>query len=151
MNKRVIVVIGLPASGKTTFCNNINLDNNRKENLEKYIIFDDFIYNFYNGDLVANIIAGKNVCINDPRLCLYDIFNKYISIIETYVDHNNIHLILFENNPTQCSKNINKNISHKKNLLNTIIKYSKKYSINNYAGWEHDVIKVYDPSILVDK
>ena len=43
----IVIVIGLPASGKTTYINSISKNN------DKYT--DDFISNFFNGVLISKI------------------------------------------------------------------------------------------------
>ena len=136
MDKQLVIVIGLPGSGKTTICQKLI-------SYHGYIIFDDFLNNFYDGKILKKLKSGIKICINDPRLCQYLIFEKYISILEQYVDHENIHLVIFENNPDQCIKNIFQRKDNKKGLKNTIIKYSQMYFINNYTRWNHEIITVY--------
>lgn len=149
MGKQLIIVIGLPGSGKTNWC----------KNQEKYIIFDDFISTFYDGKLISALVNNINVCINDPRMCIFDIFIRHINIIEKYINRNNIYLVLFENNPKQCIINADNRIDNKYNIMNTfnskqrgsekrrlefnITEYAKKYYINNYLEWNHTIIDVY--------
>ncbi|AVG46690.1 hypothetical protein [Acanthamoeba polyphaga mimivirus] len=149
MDKQLIIVIGLPGSGKTSWC----------KNQEECIIFDDFISTFYDGKLISALVDNKKVCINDPRMCIFDIFIRYIKTIEKYIDRNNIYLVLFENNPKQCIINADNRIDNKYNVMNTcnseqkilekkhlkfnIVEYSKKYSIKNYLKWNHTIIDVY--------
>nr|WBF70306.1 hypothetical protein [Megavirus caiporensis] len=149
MDKQLIIVIGLPGSGKTSWC----------KNQHKYIIFDDFISTFYDGEIISALVNNKKVCINDPRMCIFDIFTRYIKIMEKYIDRNNICLILFGNDPKQCIINTNNRIENKYNNMNTrnseqkilekkhlefnIVEYAKKYSIKNYLKWNHTIIDVY--------
>ncbi|AFX93083.1 hypothetical protein CE11_01057 [Megavirus courdo11] len=149
MDQQLIIVIGLPGSGKTSWC----------KNQCGYIIFDDFISTFYDGKLISALVDNSNVCINDPRICIFDIFVRHINIIEKYINRNNIYLVLFENNPKQCIINANNRIENKYNSMNTfnpkqkilekqrlefnITEYTKKYSIDNYLKWNHTIINVY--------
>ena len=143
MNKQLIIVIGLPGSGKTTMCQKL-------QTLNGYIIFDDFINNFYDGELLDTIQSGNKVCINDPRLCQHIIFEKYISIFKKYVNHDNIYLILFENNPNQCIKNVLQRNNNKVGIINTIKNNSKMYSTDNYTKWNHQIISPYSDKNHLD-
>lgn len=131
-NYQIIVIIGLPGSGKTRF----------SESFENYILYDDFVTHFYNGQLMNDIKAGKQVCINDPRLCIFDIFTKYMDILTKYVDVDKIFLFLYENDSQQCLVNVEKNVS------NTILEYSKLYDLSNYYSWNHKIIQVYSDTNL---
>src|SRR5205085_12093856 len=95
-NHQVLIIIGLPGCGKTTYSQHLN----------DYIIFDDFINKFYDGFAIKAIQLGKSICLIDPRLCINNIFCKYIREIEKYIERENIKLVLFENNPDQCLRNI---------------------------------------------
>jgi len=136
MDKQVIIVIGLPGSGKTFFCQDICSAHGHK-------LFDDFLNNFYDGELLEALQLGNKVCINDPRLCQYPIFEKYMTIFSNYVGHDNIHVYLFENDPDQCTKNIIRSNDTRKGLVHTITSYSKHYTINNYSKWDHNIVLVY--------
>ena len=90
----VILVIGLPASGKSHYVQQHLID-------DEYEVFDDFISNFYNEQAIQSIKAGKNVWLIDPRLCIPQVFQHYIQIVEQLIQKNvnnpqKIRLILFE-------------------------------------------------------
>lgn len=127
---QVIIIIGLPGSGKTTLSNTF-ID---------YLLFDDFISTFYDGKVIAALKSGNKVCLNDPRLCIYDIFIKYMDIIEKYVDKQNIQLILFENNPTTCLSNVKHRNDGRKGIELCIIQYSELYDHNNYSAYKNAII-----------
>jgi len=133
----ILVIIGLPASGKSSYI--------KQNNYENYNIYDDFIPKFNNGNILQDIKNKKNICLIDPRLCNITIFNKYISSIEKYVDKKNISLILFENNKDKCLENLKK---YRKELYSnyesTINFYSHIYDIKNYNNYNSIVIKVYE-------
>lgn len=123
---KLIVLIGLPGSGKTTLA--------KTEYLE-YELFDDFITEFYNGKLAYALKNNKNVCVADPRLCVTEVFLKYMPLLEKYVNYPySLKIILFENNVETCLHNI-KNRDKRKGI---------DYAINNYS-------KNYDPYSLMYK
>ena len=136
----VIIVIGLPGSGKSKFCENLH-------NTDNYIIFDDFITYFYNDSVIDQLKTLNDtkhkVCLADPRLCMYDIFTKYIKIILKYVNKSNIQLVLFENNPDMCIFNAERRNDNKRNIVNTIKKYSEKYVLDNYEDYNFLEMPVY--------
>ena len=67
----VIIIIGLPCSGKTEL----------SKTFIGYHIFDDFISTFYNDKVISYIMKNRKICLNDPRLCIYDTFIKYMNKI----------------------------------------------------------------------
>lgn len=129
MNSKIIIIIGLPGSGKSF------LSNEFKNN--GYIIFDDFISKFHDCTLLENIKSGSKICINDPRLCYFPTFLEFIGLFELTVDRNDIHLILFINDPKIC-------INNKPTLEKTIVKYSQYYDLNNYVHWKRTIRKVFN-------
>ncbi len=128
---KVIIIIGLPGSGKTTYAN-IHYN-------DGYIIFDDFIRTFCNGEIIKNIKMNNNICIIDPRLCDINIFNRYLDKILEHIDIKNIKIILFENDKDLCLINANKR-NDKRNVNDTICNYSKIYLVDNYIGYDRIVI-----------
>lgn len=140
MNNKIILIIGLPASGKTTF----------SKDLTDYIIFDDFIRSFYNGKVIEEIIKKNKVCLIDPRLCMFNVFTNIINDICKY--EKDIGLILFENNLEKSLNNSKKrrlndlklslnNIKDNEAMIICIKKYSKIYSLDNYVGYPQIIIK----------
>ena len=131
----IIIIIGLPASGKTTYFQN------NKELFKDYIFHDDFISNFFNGELLNDINSGHNVCICDPRLCNITYYNKYINIIKENDNYNNkIKLLLFSNNKEKCLINAK---SRNKKVDKTIESLSQIYDINNYNHYDYEILEVY--------
>ena len=132
----LLIIIGLPASGKTSY---FNSNSYLKDN---YYFYDDFISNFFNGKLIDKLRedCNKNICITDPRLCDYQLFMKIMNIIEPLINRDNIKIILFQNNKEACIKN-SKN--RKRNVEITIHIYSEKYDIKNYNNYNNEIIEVY--------
>ena len=130
----LIILIGLPASGKTSYFNSYLKDN--------YDFYDDFISSFFNGILINKIKEDntKNICICDPRLCNFELFIRIMNIILPLIDKNDIKLLLFENNKEACLKNAK---NRNKNVNNTIELYSKIYDINKYNNYNMEIIEVY--------
>lgn len=133
----IIIIIGLPASGKTYYYNE-----NFKDN---YILYDDFITTLFNGDLINDIKKNKDICMIDPRLCNYDRFISIISIIEQIIDKRKIKLILFKNDKINCLINARKRNELEKNKIvdKSIEFYSNIYDINNYSNYNYEIIDVY--------
>ena len=125
------IVIGLPGSGKTFFSNTLGIK-----------VFDDFIFNFYSGELLNDIENNIDVCINDPRLCNYTIFQRYMKIFEKRIDKNNIQLYLFENDPDKCKQNANKNVN------DFIDNYTKIYNLDNYKSYNTTILTSFYPMVL---
>ncbi len=132
---QVIIIIGLPGSGKTTY-------SDTNEELKDCIIFDDFIRYFWKGYVMKSIKNNDKVCLIDPRLCMFDVFKRYISKIEKYVSRDKIKLVIFDNNPDQCLLNI-KDRDNRKGIDRTILEYSKVYNIDHYKDWICHTIPVF--------
>ena len=129
-NISLIILIGLPASGKTTYYNEI-VDKN-------YKFYDDFITNIYDGNLCNDIKNNVKICISDPRLCNFDTFKQIMKEIEKYITKDKIKIILFPNN--KLSSLINASKRNKKNVNNMIEIYSSLYKIENYLDYNHILI-----------
>jgi GTPase SAR1 family protein len=128
----MLIIIGLAGSGKTTYFH--------KNLSDKYELYDDFISNFFDGEIIEKI--NKNICLIDPRLCDIEIFKKYMIEIEKFIDKSQIKLLLFENNPEKCL--INSQFRKNKNVSKMIEIYSKKYDLNNYQDYNYEILKVYE-------
>lgn len=136
-SKRLIVIIGLPGSGKSTFA---------KEFAENgYEIYDDFIWEFLNRKLLRAINSGAKVCINDPRLCDFKQFKRYMEDITKYIKLEEIVLILFKNDLSKSIENLNERYETKsKTIRDKVIfslnQLSKTYDIENYMNIGYDVM-----------
>lgn len=140
----MIVLVGLPCSGKTTYVN---------KHFPKYTFHDDFITDFYDGELMDDMKRSNRIVVADPRLCRPETFRKYMSVFESYVDRKNILCILFENDPCACERNRIRTIGQRPNevgqrpanVQRTIIEYSKIYDLSEYTDYPHTILPVYVP------
>ena len=128
----MIIIIGLPGSGKSNLIKKMNI---------KY--YDDFISNFFNGELINDLNDNIEICITDPRLCNKEIFIRYMNIIEEVIDKSQISLILYKNDKERCLNNIkNRNI---KKVEQTIERLSNIYNPNDeiYMKYKNEIIDVF--------
>lgn len=100
---KVIIVVGLPASGKTMYAENYS-----KEHDEQIFIYDDVVSNYANSGFLKSISdhKEKTIIVNDPRFCIANVFNGFIKQIQIYVCDSNISIVMFENNRDQCRQNL---------------------------------------------
>lgn len=138
-NIKVIIIIGLPSCGKTTYLN-------KNFNGDDYIIHDDFVSKFNDGQLELDMQyskkTNKKICIADSRLCIFSGFLKYMETVEKYISRDQIQLILFTNDPDKCLLNSKHKVGDI-NKLDILIKaYSKVYDITNYINWNHKIVRV---------
>jgi RNase adaptor protein for sRNA GlmZ degradation len=129
---QIIIIIGLPGSGKTYLSKSYEQDD--------FLIFDDFLSNFYDGVLINFIKNKKKVVLNDPRLCNIKNFERIVNIIKQHTEQ--FKLILFKNDQENCIKNV-KSRNHHERFINDIINYSKVYDLDNYFNYEHEIKDVY--------
>lgn len=132
----LIIIIGLPGSGKSHLC----------KIFEKagFIVYDDFITHFYNRKLLMDIESSLNLCVCDPRLCIGQLFDKFINLFMEHIDKSQIHLILFKNDYEKCLNNVKNRHCNKKGICETIIQYSGLYNINFYNEYNNTIIDVFD-------
>ncbi len=130
---KLIIIIGLPASGKTTYYNN-----NLKDNFKFY---DDFISNIFDGNLINDLRKKKDdICITDPRLCNYQTFIRIMKLINEIIDKKDIQLILFENDKNKCLINAMKR--EKRNVNKSIEFNSLLYNLENYFDYNYEIKEI---------
>lgn len=124
MDHKLVIVIGLPGSGKTSFIQRIT----------RSTVFDDFIPDMHQLKFIDALKNEKaNVVLADPRLCIPEMFDRCMKHIHQYVPKEEIQLVVFKNDPEQCIKN-------KISLIKTIRKYSQMYNTNYYKEKEYNCL-----------
>ncbi|ARF10465.1 hypothetical protein Hokovirus_1_344 [Hokovirus HKV1] len=138
MSYKIIIIIGLPCSGKTYLSNTF----------DDYLILDDYYCNYYTMHLKNFILNNPKIIINDPRLCYKNVFEDFINEVKKYVVDKEIFVILFENNVNQCLINENKRMSNKKNIIQEIKNFSLSYDIEKIIeilnDIKYEICKVYE-------
>ncbi len=113
---KITLIIGLPASGKTTLA----------KTLGGFLIDDPISIK-----ILPNYV--DHLIITDPYFCIDSILNKAINILYKKYDHYNviINRIYFENDLAQCL--LNSKLRNNKNVDNFIKHLSSEYIPNkNY-------------------
>lgn len=88
MSSQVIIIIGLPGSGKSTWIQN-NID-------ESYIVYDDCLNESYFEKIFKKIKQGQKVIFADPRFCFYKNFDFFYCYLTKYLDKANVQIICFD-------------------------------------------------------
>jgi hypothetical protein len=128
----IVIIIGLPCSGKTTLSDKY-LNNG-------YKIFDDFLDNYFDNTLLNCVKNKKNLCINDPRLCIFSVFEDLINDLLFLINENEINIIIYHNQPNKCIDNLNLreiNLNKKNKIYNSILSLTKNYDINKYLNYKY--------------
>lgn len=133
---KIIFVIGLPASGKTTFVYNTKL------NSDLFVDDPTDIHQVFEVcDKARN--ENVNVYIADPKLCVCNILRSAIETIKDKYSDADLEFVYFDNNPQQCVVNA-KNRMHsqpEKKVENFIWQLSELYRPNSV--YEGKLIAVY--------
>lgn len=118
---KIVVVIGLPASGKTHYCKELNkffcgviVDDNEMDN-NKYII----------RDLIKD---GRDFIYTDVTLCNPPVFKSFTDFL-SLVDNLEVNYVYFENDPVQCLINAKRPDRLHKKVDNYIRQASKVYVV----------------------
>lgn len=129
----LVIVVGLPGSGKTEHCKQYAEDG--------HVVFDDYLRTFWNGDLIKTLREGKKVCINDPRLCDFRVFDRHLKVflnlnIEGF-SIENIKVVLFKNEPVKCLNNAQRRGTQtglQRGIENDIMTMSRLYDLEKYKS-----------------
>jgi len=116
----VVLVLGLPASGKTTFCQS-HFDD------KTFYIFDDALFSASSEIVLSKLLEkGQKVVYCDPRLCSLDIFKKlYEHVVQCVDSPAQIAVVYFDNDPEQCVKNA---LHHRDNIDLDIQRLAGRYN-----------------------
>lgn len=151
---KIILVIGLPGSGKTNYI--------KKYNTNYHIIDDIFFTSNYIFNIKNIVKTNKNIVIAEPRLCILDRFDEFIKLLldNFIVSKDQIYIRYFENNKNKCITNIMSReyfVWTQKRYIEDIENMSKVYdtTIDEFKKYKNYILKVYDvenhSAILIQK
>ena len=149
----IILIIGLPGSGKSAL-----LQNEYAEETA-YSIFDDvmgnavldcndFTYSQHYPDIIAEMKhSSKNIVISDISFCKLEKFNRAYEILSWWIIKHpydyKIKSIIFKNEPEKCIRNINRS-----NNRNNPKRVEKVWEISQ--NFYPDRIKRTDDDCIID-
>lgn len=132
---KILALVGLPGSGKSHYINKL-------ENKDSFLISDD---PKNQEDLPDPFIARNfNIVIADCHLCIPRIRDRFINKINKLYPEHSLEFVFFDNNPSQCLKNVNYRNDGRK-VETTIIQYSKEYIIPENSN----IIPVFNTDLLI--
>ena|SRR5260370_41561893 len=148
MSGKLIVVVGLPGSGKTTIMKSLKQAGRVNE------IFDDYQAGTtgdvkdprssrYYSSLLAALRAGKAAAVSDVRYCVHAELHRFLAAVLAEIPEVELELYYFENDPEQCRKNIIKRERHIETVEREL-KLVKEYA-PHYAVSKITTCKVYRP------
>ena len=104
LQSRLILVLGLPASGKTTICGAYFGDK------RVHLIDDALFQSDLEFQLAAMLETGRTVVLNDPRFCYLNNFQAIFNLaVKFLASASQIAVIYFANNKEQCLSNAHRN------------------------------------------
>jgi len=157
MTNELILVVGLPGSGKT------HLLKHEFSDSTKYIIFDDvkanavlncsdFTYSQHYPDIINEMKSStKHIVISDIDFCNYEKYKRIRDILNWWINEMkyrySIKLIVFENAPDKCINNVEKQIgkdeksrTNRKAMIN---RYSQIYDPIKYVENPNEILSIY--------
>jgi tRNA uridine 5-carbamoylmethylation protein Kti12 len=142
----ITLVVGLPCSGKTTYCNHPKFSH--------CISFDDPFFHHKNPygfiddtcawTLIQCLQQQRSLIINDPVLCDTPTRHRLIGwLIEHSTTYPDILRYFFENDPEQCIEN--SKLNPDKKVTEYIKDLSHRYSIPEPLSHSCILLPVYQP------
>lgn len=155
MSKEIIIIVGLPGSGKSYLIKQRFSDNT------KYIVFDDFkagavldCSNFcFSRDypeIIRQIKLGeKHIVIADIDFCTNESHLEAKRILEWWIKNLRLNYkvksIFLKNDPEKCKKNLMKDSNRNiENRISMIEKYTQFYFPNDIIMEEDEILEVYN-------
>jgi len=137
-SKTIIMVVGLPCSGKTTLCKKM------LKEFDKSVFIDDPT-NFESIDMWVNDPLNRVLIIADLNLCMESNRDKAVErIIDAYSGNIYFKWFYFENDPAKCMVNYayRKQTGDIRRVSNAIFQYTKLYTIPKHST----VIEIWQPN-----
>ncbi len=105
MKQEIIIVIGLPGSGKSTYLTQKYINEIVFDDYHKYgkKSFEDSIY---YSDFLKALQNEKNIVLSDISYCRSEKLNEIGNKIKKLKENINITKVYFENNSKFCKKNV---------------------------------------------
>ncbi|MFA4930400.1 MAG: hypothetical protein WC570_00835 [Patescibacteria group bacterium] len=149
MDRKILFIVGLPGSGKTSIVNELSS--------QGYSVFDDYKAGAVNDDsafnmsqhyssLMKQLEEGKDCAILDIDFCREEARQEAVTNIQNAFNNEiEVDWIFFENEPYICVENVvNRHIESNKDQTGAIMnigKYSPLYTIPNQ--YEDKIKEVY--------
>lgn len=144
MNNKLILIVGLPGSGKSRLLKKQFSDST------KYRIFDDFkanavidcidfTYSQNYPDIISEMKSSlRHIVISDIDFCNYKRYKRVIAILDWWIKNKGysycIKPIVFENDPAKCKNNVVKDKGRDMNSRIAMIQeYSRNYEPEKYV------------------
>lgn len=128
---KIILIVGLPGSGKTHLANTLSNESR---------IFDDITS-------IDDLPSNDNFVIVDVNFCDSNILKKAIDILSDKFKYHTIDIMYFENDPVKCRANVEYRKLHQndtRNVEGTIKRFEKIYNppLNSMKIWVANTIEM---------
>ena len=144
----LIIIVGLPGSGKSTYMELLRTDN------PDFSFFDDYQGSAYGedsdprlskhfGSLASDLKRGKTAVVSDIRYCEPGELNLFLSVVLNAAPNVTLAFRYFENAPEVCRENVTKRDREVRveKELELIDRLSKSYAIPTV-----EILSVHNPN-----
>ena len=135
ITNNVTFIIGLPGSGKTSLI---------KEKFSSVKVYDDFLSNINSSSIInwMQLHTSSDVVFSDPRFTNVNTFKAFIKSYSSALSKSKINLIMFDNNPEKCKKNIkNRQCDYKSHLV-SLNSLKFKYNPDNEVYTKYPITQM---------